>query len=167
MGNPGRPSTSWPSSLEVVSWAAEKSDYLLLPVPPTERERVCVTVCLCVFVRASSHLNEECMTYIGKPKLANGLIASPVFTPPAITVFCTLPAFLAPFAAADTDCQLTFADGRGFPYRWQDMMGQMKINGMPGVNEVIVAPLGKRRRLLGGLVRLMDGGEGESEWRLL
>lgn len=90
MGNPGRPSTSWPSSLEVVSWAAEKSDYLLLPVPPTERERVCVTVCLCVFVRASSHLSEECMTYIGKPKLANGLIASPVFTPPAMTLFCTL-----------------------------------------------------------------------------
>lgn len=50
MGNPGRPSTSWPSSLEVVSWAAEKSDYLLLPVPPTERERVCVTVCVFVCV---------------------------------------------------------------------------------------------------------------------
>lgn len=35
-------STSWPLSQEVVSWAAEKSDYLLLPVPPTECERVCV-----------------------------------------------------------------------------------------------------------------------------
>lgn len=46
-------------------------------------------------------------------------------------------------------------------------MGQMKINGAAGVNEVIVASLGKRRRLFGGLVRLMDGGEGESERRLL
>lgn len=103
------------------------------------------------------------MTYIGKPKLANGLIASPVFTPPA----STLPTFLAPFATADTDCQLMFGDGRGFPYQWQDMMGQMKINGMPGVNEVIVASSGKRQRLFGGVVRLMDRGEGESEWRLL
>lgn len=32
---------------ETVSWAAEKSDYLLLPVrPPTERERESVYVCL-------------------------------------------------------------------------------------------------------------------------
>lgn len=86
---------------------------------------------------------------------------------PSHDSFCTLPAFLAPFATADTDCQLTFGDGRGFPYQWQDMMGQMKINGTPGVNEVIVASSGKRRRLFGGLVRLMNAGEGESERRLL
>lgn len=50
-------------------------------------------------------------------------------------------------------------------------MGQMKINGTPGVNEVVVASSGKRQKLFlggrGGLVRLIDGGEGESEWRLL
>lgn len=41
-GNPGCPSTSWPPSQEVVSQAAEKSNYLLLPVPPIDFEKVCV-----------------------------------------------------------------------------------------------------------------------------
>lgn len=65
-------STSWPLSQEVVSWAAEKSDYLLLTSsssflypPPSVRE--CVFVCVSVGwgdVVKEAHLNKQCITYI-------------------------------------------------------------------------------------------------------
>lgn len=120
MGNPGRPSTSWPPSQEVVSRAAEKSDYLLLPVPPTECERVCVWL----LKRFKSF---EWGTYDihWETKLANGQIATPMFASPAPDGFSTLPAFTAPLPPPT----LTVSSRR----RWASI--SIPMAGYDGTNE--------------------------------
>lgn len=100
-GNPRRPSTCWPSQ-EVVSWAAEKSDYLPLPTPPTKE-------CVCVF--ALSHLNGESMNYIGNRscQMDKHPLTTTTFAPPAFTASTT--------PSSPPTSSLHSGDEQAFPYQ--------------------------------------------------
>lgn len=155
MGNPRRPCTSWPPSQEVVPRAAEKSDYLLLAVSP---DTVCVRACMCnvcVFI-GSSHLNEE-------RKLPNGQTGTPHSPLTFLTPYPSLP-----LIRHHRRClSLQAGDGQTFPCQWQDMIGQMKINGTPWCQWSYCGLLEVQWRPPGGLSCLTDRLSGmarEREW---